>query len=418
MIDIEENITTPEQSQQQSPMTSIHKMPRWFWWLLIVIVVSAVYTAAFQSWIKMRRANFKFDFPVNTMSPVNNDIEGWQTYRNEEYGFEFKYPEDWSVVREDPFQTNERSYSVTLSNVSRFSSLSDETLQNESFFDVSLLNSDPGLKDGKPANPNMLSAQEWFNQYFSSGFPAPLISKKEVMVVSYPAMRISLPEVGGERVHIYLLKGKDVYEIQYGLFAESFVPTYDQILSTFKFINPSTSSGNISMEGWKTYRNEDYGFEFKYPNLGDDTTFEEGKAYHNRVVIWGYVPLKGSKTQQKLTDFLVIIYKNEMGDTLDQWFAENIDYLNMLRENGNYQNVFIGDDIPALKFTSGPLPAEWLNVAGPISGETIFLNSSGEYVIGFAIGGQDHNLNEYGYDTNEKINALEDQILSTFKLIE
>lgn len=29
------------------------------------------------------------------------DTSGWLTYRNEEYGFEFKYPEDWHVCKEE-----------------------------------------------------------------------------------------------------------------------------------------------------------------------------------------------------------------------------------------------------------------------------------------------------------------------------
>lgn len=32
-----------------------------------------------------------------TATPVSNNIEDWQAYRNEEYGFEFNYPSNWQV---------------------------------------------------------------------------------------------------------------------------------------------------------------------------------------------------------------------------------------------------------------------------------------------------------------------------------
>lgn len=41
-----------------------------------------------------------------------NDIpmSDWQTYRNEEYGFEFKYPGGWTIEREEPTQIQRLDY--------------------------------------------------------------------------------------------------------------------------------------------------------------------------------------------------------------------------------------------------------------------------------------------------------------------
>ncbi len=55
-------------------------------WIIIGFIAAILACAMFWS-LK--------DQPVQTQSV---DTANWQTYRNEEYGFEFKYPEDWKVL--------------------------------------------------------------------------------------------------------------------------------------------------------------------------------------------------------------------------------------------------------------------------------------------------------------------------------
>jgi hypothetical protein len=43
------------------------------------------------------------NFSNETAEPVPNDFEGWQTYTNSQYGFEFKYPENFGANVWRPF---------------------------------------------------------------------------------------------------------------------------------------------------------------------------------------------------------------------------------------------------------------------------------------------------------------------------
>lgn len=194
--------------------------------------------------------------------PVADGIGGWKTYHNDKYRFEFKYPA--GKLREF---------------------LTTQTLPPDygtNYEVVKLISSDRVSKLGK---------KECY--YGESGLPSVCSVEMEGgisffviqdtlqnITASLPKQRISTVAVGGKGSSSYAigaegsgigyvyvpLSNKQTLVVSY-LYRENGFPSHDlynQILSTLRFTN------QVDTQDWKTYRNEKYDFEFKYPSGFDN----------------------------------------------------------------------------------------------------------------------------------------------------
>jgi len=109
---------------------------------------------------------------------------------------------------------------------------------------------------------------------------------------------------------------------------EEFLEIYNQILSTFKFLGQSRTDETI---GWKTYRNDRYGYTFSYPSVW--FLQEASKTSYGGVDI--LTSYKSPETQVKDPDFFRDKLKIDISRSLKQ-MDKNQTLEAWVNEHGNY----------------------------------------------------------------------------------
>jgi hypothetical protein len=86
-------------------------------------------------------------------------------------------------------------------------------------------------------NPQALPIDAWYETYLQPFVPVPVKTRSTTIVSGIASVRIVIPEMGGDRVHVFVPVGTDVVEVAYGLYAPQFVPQYEAILNSIQVTN-------------------------------------------------------------------------------------------------------------------------------------------------------------------------------------
>ena len=181
------------------------------------------------------------------------DTSDWQTYRNDEFGFEIKYPEDWEEKENGVLHKATGSELSIIKN----NNLNNLTL-DEWFQEATVIGGRPTVKAGAESiNINGVKAYR-----LDSDLPP-------------PALYFEIVAIADTQGNIYSIYGN--YQV------DEDANILDQILSTFRFINDSTST-------WKTFQSERFVFEFQYPN-----DWEVGEYAPGALHLIGVLPLTSER---------------------------------------------------------------------------------------------------------------------------
>lgn len=194
-----------------------------------------------QYWM-LRQENLTPLAPVSTPTP--DETANWKTYRNEEYGFEVRYPQEW-FVKENPIPSFAREpkeikmlYSISICNTEGClgSAKGPEGTDTTTIISINV-SGNPGL-----------SLEQWIDELEKIAKYGPLVEgygeRKVIVVADTQGFEATFGCCQSSTRAIWLLKNSKVYTIYFSGY-DGFFPNEDtskKILSTLRFIKGSCGS--------------------------------------------------------------------------------------------------------------------------------------------------------------------------------
>ena len=253
-------------------------------WLIWAVVISLV-TAMLLYWaIALYTIELRWDPASDSISDAlrnfkkmrleGGGISGWKTYRDNEYGFEFQYPDDWTTTS---ISGNTFLQGIQLvfkedrgicwaSSPQAGVSCSYPIVIHGSILDKSILSGSRDVFQSFRDYINAINNQHvggFLNEVYQvTTMDGANVAYREYRSKSYKNFDTTVIPERIDLEYIIELSEDEVLNIELRsevAYEASARTALQRFISTFKFFEP------VDALGRKTYRNEEFGFEFKYP---------------------------------------------------------------------------------------------------------------------------------------------------------
>jgi len=268
------------------------------------------------------------------------DTSDWLTYRNEEYGFEFQYPEieDIKIVKEKLSNNMIMSVTLPIKITERFY-----------FWETKK----PGSCEGEPcpiikigwskdnkAKENFLNKVKFVLDEECIEYCIPMMIglqertreqalNEEIMITRKKGIEVFKFDPGGMGPNptIVIIKN-DLQIIMQTRYSEDVL---NKIAESVKFVNKN-SVNEIDTSGLLTYENEEYGFDVKYPPnplLKKETNNHFAVSYINTYPPEGEIRIGITKNPDRLD--------------INKFFGKGNEYFNLFEASSSYEEKFINN---------------------------------------------------------------------------